>query len=100
MKIQYTSPTIPKTSTAALLPHPFPFFFCCATGGFGLGLATGFAGGAAGAGGGAFGGGAGIGFIASIIRVPPPLATPTESSVGSNTTDTSPNRTVAPGARG
>jgi len=52
--------------------------------------------------GGRFAGGAGGGdiTICSITRVPPPFATPTPSSVGSNTSETSPNRTVAPGVSG
>src|SRR5712664_237472 len=75
--------------------------------GDGAGLAGG-AGGAAGtAGAGLVGGrfatgGAGGGTITicSITRVPPPFATPAPSSVGSNTSETSPNRTVDPGASG
>src|SRR5438034_793750 len=70
--------------------------------------ATGAAFGGAGAGLGAEGGGgaaAALGgcgdiVITSITRVLPPFSTPTESSVGSNTVETSPNRTAAPGASG
>src|SRR6266550_4033950 len=118
---------IPSTRTAALPPQPFPFFGCWATGGLAPGFgflggrgegpgfaATGaaFGGAAAGLGAGGGGGGGGGGgaaaalggggdiVINSITRVLPPFSTPTESSVGSNTVETSPNRTVAPGASG
>src|SRR5207237_10663378 len=112
---QYASPTIPSRSTAALPPHPLPFF-SCATGGcfpatFGF-VGAAFAGALGGGGAEArFGaGGAGAGAAAfdgcgdivstSITRVPPPFAMLSPSSVGSNTSAISPNRTVAPGARG
>src|SRR5213593_2961037 len=118
---------IPSTRTAALPPQPFPFLGWCATGGgclapaFGLGGAglgagglgaaafgaaalgaAGFAGGFAAGGAGCAAGLGGCGDMCStsIIRVLPPFSTPAESSVGSNTVDTSPNRTVAPGASG
>src|SRR6266550_7450655 len=113
---------IPRSSTAALPPQPFPFF-SWAKGGFapafglaGAGFAAaGFTAGFAVAGfaaggdlGGAGAGTAGAGAVGlgvggdmvrtSIMRVPPPFATPAASSVGSNTIETSPNRTLAPGA--
>src|SRR5882762_8255712 len=114
---------IPKRSTAALPPHPLPFF-SCATGalapafGFagaglaapGFGTGGGFAAAGFDAGGAALGAGAGTAgaglvggvdrLICSITRVPPPFATDAASSVGSNTSEISPNRTVAPGASG
>src|SRR2546428_365340 len=61
------------------------------------------AGGAAGAAGTAEAGAAGVGAIEwGVLRicVPPPFTTPSASSVGSNTSWTSPNRTIAPGASG
>src|SRR2546426_7368877 len=111
---------IPRSSTAALPPQPFPFF-SWATGGFapalglvgagfaaagfavaGFGAGGGFGGAGAGtAGAGAVGlGGGGDMVKTSIMRVPPPFATPAASSVGSNTIETSPNRMLAPGASG
>src|SRR5213592_545706 len=64
---------------------------------------AGRAGGAAGAAEAAEAGAAGVGAIEwGILRicVPPPFTTPSASSVGSNTSWTSPNRTIAPGASG
>src|SRR5258705_12774012 len=100
---------IPRRSTAALPPHPLPFF-SCATGalapafGFGgAGLAAagfgaaGFAGtGTAGAGlVGGVAAGAGDMTLWSLARVPPPFATPAPSSVGSDTRATTPHPTLA-----
>src|SRR5258708_21769857 len=108
VRIQYAAATQPSTTIAALAPHPFPFFSAAGGGTGRFGAA--FAGDAAAAGGAALGAGAGAGaaglgagagaFNASIILVPPPLATPIASSVGSNTSCTSPKRTMAPGANG
>src|SRR6266581_4313825 len=98
----------PSTRTAALPPQPFPFLGCWATGGLAPGFGFVGAGGGDGLGGGGGGGPAGGGglggcgdiVIASIIRVLAPFSTAAESSVGSNTVETSPNRTLAPGASG
>src|SRR6266851_1066224 len=131
VRIQYRRAVVATTRTAALEPHPFPFFCgACPAGGPGrlagaalgggpLGAAAGLAAGAeagAGAGDGLAagrdaGGGGVVGveasaaaaagaFSDSITLVPPPLATPRASSVGSNTSWTSPKRTMLPGAIG
>src|SRR6185437_7865326 len=85
------------------------FFFAGTGGGTGwrFTAGTGAAGAGAFGGGGvgaaAFGAGAGgaePGLKASITLVPPPLAVPLASSVGSNTACTSPNRTMTPGDNG
>src|SRR5262245_60934481 len=104
---------------AALPPHPLPFFFSCGGvaearegGGGGGRFAAGFGGGAAfgagaalgaalaGGGGGGGGGAPAPALNDSSTLVPPPFATPSESSVGSKTSWTSPNRTMVPGAIG
>src|SRR5690349_2414142 len=97
---------IPRRSTAALPPHPLPFFsgatgaLAPAFGFVAFGTVGGFAAAGFGAGGAALGAGGGDIVITSSTRVPPPFATSAASSVGSNTSETSPNRTVAPGASG
>jgi hypothetical protein len=107
-RIQYRRAVVAKTMTAALEPHPFPFFCgawptggpgrfagaalgggpLAAAAGFGTGAGEGF--GAGGCGGGAVGVDALAGAFGGTLRdsitfVPPPLATPKASSVGSNT---------------
>src|SRR4030081_1528243 len=104
MSTQYTTATSASISTAALPPHPLPFFFCSATGARTLGFAlTGAfgAGGAlvAGAGGGGGGGGGGgkggrVFLFPPIFGAPPLWPPPAVSSVGSNTSEMSPKRTV------
>src|SRR2546430_4197309 len=109
------------TSAAALPPQPLPFWGggCWAAGRLGLGPGRegvggcGLSGGLGGAGGrlgdagGWEGGDAGLGGALSAVEwgvrsicVPPPFAMLRASSLGSNTSCTSPSRTVAPGASG
>src|SRR5207249_2041105 len=65
------TPAPPNSNITAPAPHPLPFFS---------------------------GGGAVWGVLSTCV--PPPFATPRASSVGSNTSCTSPKRTAAPGASG
>src|SRR3989454_2166792 len=109
----------PTTSAAAPPPQPLPFLGrgCWAAGRLGLGpgregvggcgVRGGLGGGRLGDAGGWEGGDAGLGGALGAVEwgvrsicVPPPFAMLRASSLGSNTSCTSPSRTVAPGASG
>src|SRR5258706_10898201 len=94
MSTQYTTATNASISTAALPPHPFPCFFCSATGGLAFALTGAGFGGAGGAGGG------GLCFLTSLLPGPPPFAAPAPSSGGAQKNGKLPERAGTPPGRG